>query len=1091
MFYFAMRCIMYLIGLLCQILSHAHKICKKGRIFMQKRFFSILTVLFLLFVLSPNTVLAIGNNDGSSIEHAVSVQNEQELNDAIKAAPKDKDYYIRIAGTSGTTVFTLSSKVEIPENTKLHIVADCDITPVDDWNPEQAVFYVKGNLTLEGTIKNFKCTFAPIVIDGNGSLTCHTTLFNCQGNISLFFIYAAGELTFDFGNYILSNPGNHTDIYNQGSVTLTGSTLIAGDILNTGTIYANAGTLAGDITNSGNITGSGGTNFTGASCCIQNTGTIQAGNFAVKVNNESSGKITGGTFSGIVNNECGIVSGGDFSAASSISGIYTVTFDTNGGTSAAPATQWRANADATEPAAPSKTSSSFLGWWKANSSDADFWTFANNPITANLNLTAYWHDHNWSSWSNNDTHHWKNCTNASCPISADSDKNSYGTHLYTLQIPNDTYKVSDANCTTPATYYKSCICGKAGTATFTVGSANGHSYKYSSNENKITETCTHMGCNHSETATVSPPTGSLIYDGTSFNANISYSEEWSGGALDISYQKNNVPTTDTADAGSYTAVITKTNDIGTVLATAASHYTVSPAALTDISVVQAEKLTYNGSAQTATVTATATAVNNQEVTFTYSTTTSGIYGAMPSFINAGNHTVYYKASAANHIDAAGSFSVKIAPAALTDISVVQAEKLTYNGSTQTAAVTATATAVNNQEVTFTYSTTTSGIYGAMPSFINAGNHTVYYKASAANHNDEAGCFTVYIDRAIVTIKAIDKSAYVGSDIPDFSTPVPGKDYTITGLFGDDSVTVTLTCTPDMNKTGYYDINPDVAGEDTRYTFLLERGTLTVSRRPSNTYSVNTPSKTENGSVTVHPQNAKKGTIVTITITPDNGYKLKSLTVLDKNGNKIDLTSNGNSQYTFTMPSSKVNIQASFTEDNAVSSCFEDVHANMYFHDAVLWAINNGITTGMDDEHYAPNLNCTRGQLVTFIWRATGCPKSNSTSGFTDIAADAYYAEAVAWAVENRITTGIDNNRFCPDAPCARAQAVTFLWRAAGCPKPNGTSSFTDVVADAYYAEAVAWAVENNITTGIDNNCFCPDIPCTRAQIITFLYRSFK
>ena len=171
--------------------------------------------------------------------------------------------------------------------------------------------------------------------------------------------------------------------------------------------------------------------------------------------------------------------------------------------------------------------------------------------------------------------------------------------------------------------------------------------------------------------------------------------------------------------------------------------------------------------------------------------------------------------------------------------------------------------------------------------------------------------------------------------------------------------------------------------------------------------------------------------------------------------------------------------------------FTDVPATAYYAGAVAWAAEKGITSGTKDGRFDPNGSCTRAQIVTFLWRAAGSPEPKSAAGFADVSAGAYYAKAVAWAVENGITAGTKDGRFDPDAPCTRAQSVTFLYRAAGSPAVTGGAAFSDVAADAYYAAAVAWAVENGVTAGTKDGGFSPNTTCTRAQIVTFLYRSAK
>ena len=248
---------------------------------------------------------------------------------------------------------------------------------------------------------------------------------------------------------------------------------------------------------------------------------------------------------------------------------------------------------------------------------------------------------------------------------------------------------------------------------------------------------------------------------------------------------------------------------------------------------------------------------------------------------------------------------------------------------------------------------------------------------------------------------------------------------------------------------------------------------------------------EHGTVTVSPESASKGDTVTITATPDKGYTLESLIVLDKDGKALALTDKGGGKYTFTMPAGKITVKAVFMDDNTMLNFFTDVHAEDYYYDAVLWAAQKGITGGMSDTLFAPNAACTRAQIVTFLWRAAGSPEPSALSSFADVPADAYYAKAVAWAVENGITNGTTDTTFGPDEICTRAHGVTFLSRAAGTNTASGNSNFADVDANAYYASAVKWAVDNGITNGIGSSLFGPDSSCTRAQIVTFLYRMYQ
>ena len=258
-----------------------------------------------------------------------------------------------------------------------------------------------------------------------------------------------------------------------------------------------------------------------------------------------------------------------------------------------------------------------------------------------------------------------------------------------------------------------------------------------------------------------------------------------------------------------------------------------------------------------------------------------------------------------------------------------------------------------------------------------------------------------------------------------------------------------------------------------------------------TYSVSTPSKTEHGTVTVSPKSASKGDTVTVTVKPDSGYVLETLTVTDKNGNELTLKDKGNGKYTFTMPAGKVEVKATFMEDNSMLNFFYDVPNNAYFYEAVKWAVKNGITTGVGNDLFAPEQPCTRAQIVTFLWRAAGSPEpKGAASGMTDVVSGSYYEKAVAWAIENGITTGTTTTTFSPDATCTRAQAVTFLARALKA-KAASAAEFSDVPTGSYFADAVAWAAANGVTEGIGGGLFGSDNDCTRGQIVTFLYRAYN
>ena len=260
------------------------------------------------------------------------------------------------------------------------------------------------------------------------------------------------------------------------------------------------------------------------------------------------------------------------------------------------------------------------------------------------------------------------------------------------------------------------------------------------------------------------------------------------------------------------------------------------------------------------------------------------------------------------------------------------------------------------------------------------------------------------------------------------------------------------------------------------------------------YAVTVPDKTENGSLSVSSKNAKRGSDVTVTATPDKGYEVDDIVAKDAKGNKLTLKDNGDGTYTFTMPASKVTVTVAFAEKKAEpivpEKLFADVSAEEYYYEAVKWASENGVTGGIGENLFGANLPCTRAQIVTFLWRAAGSPEPKGMSGFVDVSADAYYAKAVAWAVEEGIVSGTSATTFSPDAVCTRAQSVAFLYRAFG-EKVNKAAGFSDVSADAYYADAVAWAVGNGVASGIGGGLFAPDQDCARGQIVAFLYRAYQ
>ena len=380
--------------------------------------------------------------------------------------------------------------------------------------------------------------------------------------------------------------------------------------------------------------------------------------------------------------------------------------------------------------------------------------------------------------------------------------------------------------------------------------------------------------------------------------------------------------------------------------------------------------------------------------------------------------------------------------------------------------------------------------------------------SANNVSGVLGAYDVMLDTQVCrTISSVsimpDKESMVGSSTVTLTITKAPTDAVVSVTCDDSTVAVkdngggTYTVSlPNITKT--YTFTASIEQSDT-YTAASTSCTVSVTRKSSGSsssssgssgsYAVSAPS-TKNGDVTVSPKNASKGDRVTITVTPDKGYELDSLTVKDASGNKLKLTDKGNGKYTFTMPGSKVTVSAEFVEEQA-ASIFADVPADAYYAKAVEWAVKKGITNGKANGLFGSNDPCTRGQIVTFLWRAAGSPAPKGTAKVpADVLPGSYCYDAVAWALENGITNGLADGTFGVNNTCTRGQSVTFLYRAMGT-APTTVNGFTDVAAGDFYAEAVAWAVENGVTNGTSASTFSPNAGCTRAQIVTFLFRTYQ
>ena len=663
-----------------------------------------------------------------------------------------------------------------------------------------------------------------------------------------------------------------------------------------------------------------------------------------------------------------------------------------------------------------------------------------------------------------------------------------GDRTYTGAEIRPTVTVKDGDTEIPASEYTVTYSGNinAGTATVTITDKDGGNYTVSGSTTfeieKAASSCTAPAAN---TLTYNGTAQTLLTPGTA-----------TGGEMRYSLTEN----------GAYSAAIPTGKNAGGYTV----YYKVAGDANHNDTVPQSVTVTIGKAAVTVTAESKSSRVGKelQPLTFTYEPALfvgDAFNGALATTADKGTVNDYPITQGTltlgdnyqiTFIEGTYSVLAKL-PQASFRFAVSAVEK-TYGDGAFTLAATGEA---ENSAVTYSSSDPAIATVDAAGTvqIRKAGTVTITAVASeTAEHLEGRVSYTLTVARQSVTITVLDKLAYTDSAAPDLSTPVLGTDYTVEGLLGGDTLRTGPTLTydptvPDMRKAGTAaKIVPSDADAGENYQFTYVSGTLTLISRanpvgPSEP-SVN-PGEPDNGSVTVSPKNPAKGSTVIITVEPDEGYELDEITVTDKDGNALKLTDKGDGKYSFTMPSGKVDIDATFKK-LAETSPFDDVSTNAYYYEAVKWAAENNITGGIGNGLFGPELTCSRGQIVTFLWRAAGSPEPKALSTFTDVAADAYYAKAVAWAVENGVTTGTGDGKFSPDAPCTRGQAVTFLWRALG-QLAGDTASFSDVPADSYFAQAVAWAAQSGVTTGVGNNLFAPGGDCTRAQIVTFLWRAYR
>ena len=535
------------------------------------------------------------------------------------------------------------------------------------------------------------------------------------------------------------------------------------------------------------------------------------------------------------------------------------------------------------------------------------------------------------------------------------------------------------------------------------------------------------------------------------------------------------------------------NDISWASKTASATLTINtpPVHVTGVTLNKSETTMLVGGTETLTATVAPANADNKNVTWTTSNANvATVNNGVVTGVGAGTATITVTTVDGNKT-ASCVVTVNAVPVDVTGVTLTPTTLNMKVGGTATLTAAVQPENATNQSVTWTTSnasvvTVNSGVVMAV------GEGTATVTVAAADGRYTANC-TITVEKADtpvtynVTVQndghgsasATPASAEAGAEIALSAAADSGYHFK-GGQVVSGSVSIT------NNKF-------TMPASDVTVKAIFEKNSSSSggSSSGSTTYTVKVLDS-KNGDVTASHKTASKGTAVTLTVTPDKGYVLDTLTVLDGNNKDLKLTEK-NGKFTFTMPASKVTVAATFKASAPTGkNPFIDVPSGSYYEDAVVWAVEKGITSGTSAVTFDPSGNCTRAQAVTFLWRAAGSPAPKTkVMPFTDVPSGSYYYDAVLWAMEQGITKGTSDTAFSPNASCTRAQIVTFLWRANGSPAVSGNSAFTDVAADAYYAAAVAWAEKNGVTGGIGNGLFGSGDTCTRAQIVTFLYRAMK
>ena len=395
--------------------------------------------------------------------------------------------------------------------------------------------------------------------------------------------------------------------------------------------------------------------------------------------------------------------------------------------------------------------------------------------------------------------------------------------------------------------------------------------------------------------------------------------------------------------------------------------------------------------------------------------------------------------------------------------------------------------------------------------LKAGSATVTAKYES---NTTIGQFTtanIRVEKATITVAAKNQSIYVNGTVPDLTSPVKDTHYTVTGLAAGDTLGGTLTmkyqkdgvdATPDATKTGTYDIviSGATAPAGGNYNdVVFTAGTLTISNRPSSggggvsTYSI-TAEPTEHGTISVSPKNASKGTTVTVTVKPDEGYELDALTVTNGSGKAVTVTEK-DGKYTFTMPASKVSVKATFKEaEKPVTMPFTDVKSGDWFYEDVQYVYSKGMMVGTKEDQFTPHATTTRGMIITILYRLEGEPTVSGLNAFDDVAEGEWYSAAVKWAVKNEIVGGYGNGKFGPEDVITREQMAVILYRYAAfkgqdMTKAADLSKFTDNGEISGYAvPSLGWANAEGLVSGKGSGILDPLGSATRAEAAAILHR---